>query len=95
MKTTFRSVLSATIALGLAAFTIFSALAAGLPASVTAAAFGLLAVYGLLEMMLLSYAVRPAVVRSAARRTTAAQPVIVRVPALVEYPVGPARRCAA
>ncbi len=56
MKTTARTVLSAAAGFGLAAFTLVSAFTAGINGSTTVIAFSLLAIYGLLEIAMLSYA---------------------------------------
>ena len=91
MKATARTILSATTALGLVAFTVISA-AAGAPATVPATGLGLLAVYGLVEMMIRSYAPRRYVARPAVRPVPAARITVARVPALVEFPVVAPRR---
>lgn len=81
-----RTALSAT-ALGLASFTATSAVVSGLFAAPTVVGFSLLAVYGLVEIALLSYAMP----RKAPSRPSAPAPVrlgvVRRVPALIEYPV--------
>jgi len=84
MKTTARSILSATTALGLTAFVLISAFSAS--ASVTATAVGLLVIYGLIEMTLLSYAPRRPLARRAVALRVVPQSAPVRVRALVEYP---------
>lgn len=87
MKTSAHSVISTTTALGLATFSIASAFTAGAAAPTTIVAFGLLAIYGLIEIAILSYT-EPRVIGSVVRttpRATAARR-LVRVPALVEYP---------
>lgn len=96
MKTTARSILSATTAFGLTAFALFSAFNSGTSASVTATAVGLLAIYGLLEMAILTYSPR----RTLNLRRTPALRVVsenttVRIPALVEYPACSTRARAA
>jgi hypothetical protein len=89
MKTTARFLLSAATALGLTAFMLFSAFTAGANASATVFAFALLAIWGMLEIAILSYAtprylVRPATVRRTP--TVVSAPTYVRVPAIVEMP---------
>ncbi len=88
MKTTARSIFSATIALGLIAFTFIAACSPGASSSVTLTAFGLLVIYGLVEMALVSYAPRRAIQRPASVRVVVPQNenVMVRVPAMVECP---------
>lgn len=81
-NTTARFILSAASGLGLAAFTLISALILGPAARETLVGFSLLAIYGLLEIAILSYRtprpmVRPARARRAPARL-AAQPVRVR-----------------
>jgi hypothetical protein len=93
MKSSARFILSATTGLGLAAFTAISAFT-NVSTSVTATAFGLLVIYGMIEMMIESYSSRRPAVRSVARITTP-YPVRVRVPALVEFPASASRACAA
>ena len=95
MKTTARTLVSATTALGLTAFTLISVFTPGVPASIPATAFGLLVVYGLLEMMILSYAPRRPIARPANLRVVAPQNATVFVPPLVEYPSCAPRVCAA
>ena len=55
MNTRIHSILSASAALGLASFTSVSAFVLGVAAPATLLSFGLLAVYGLLEITLVSY----------------------------------------
>lgn len=96
MKITARTLLSATTAFGLTAFALFSAFDSGTSASVTATAVGLLVIYGLLEMAILTYSPR----RTLNLRRTPARRVVpsnatVRVSALVEYPTCSTRARAA
>lgn len=89
MTSSTRTTLSAATALGLVSFTTSSAFFAGLFATPTLVAFSLLAVYGMLEIAILSYATPPV---RAARPTVTAIAIapartIRRVPALIEYPV--------
>jgi hypothetical protein len=89
MKTTARFIISAATGLGLAAFFLVAAFAAGANAPVTVIAFALLAIYGLLEIAILSYSTPRFVTRPVAVRRT---PTLVtargfaRVPAIVEMP---------
>ena len=93
MTTNTRTTLSAT-ALGLVSFTATSAVLAGLFATPTVLGFALLAVYGVYEIAVLSYALpkpttsaRPAPAPVAVIRTTR------RVPALIEFPVASRTAC--
>ena len=87
MTTSTRTTLSAATALGLVSFITSSTLFAGLFATPTLVAFSLLAVYGLLEIAILSYA-SPRVHASRAHAIAIAPARTVRrVPAVVEYPV--------
>ncbi len=95
MKTTARSIFSTTTALGLTAFTLIAACSPGASTSVTLTAFGLLVIYGLVEMALLSYTPRRAIQRPATIRVVAAQRTMVRVPARVEYASNSSRAMAA
>ncbi len=86
MTTSTRTTLSAATALGLVSFIASSTLFAGLFATPTLVAFSLLAVYGLVEIAILSYAsprVRPARANPIAIVPARA---VRRVPAVVEYP---------
>lgn len=56
MKSPARTIFSAVAGLGLAAFTVISAFAGGFNGTSTVVAFSLLAVYGIFEIALLSYA---------------------------------------
>ncbi len=86
MTTHARTALSAT-ALGLASFTATSSIASGLFATPTMLGLALLAVYGMLEITLLSYAMpRKAATRSPAPAAVRLN-IVRRVPALIEYPV--------
>ena len=87
MTTNARNTLTAA-ALGLASFTVTSALVSGLFATPTVVGFALLAVYGMGEIALLSYAAprsRPTRLVKPARSVSVFR--VRRVPALVEYPV--------
>ncbi len=98
MKTTARSIISAATGLGLAAFTIISAFTAGANASATVIAFALLAIFGMLEIAILSYSAPRFVKRSAGVRRAPAlvsTRTYARVPALVEMPVSSTSRRAA
>jgi hypothetical protein len=95
MKTTARTILSATTALGLSAFTLITVFTPGVSASIPATGFGLLVVYGLLEMMILSYAPRRPITRPANLRVVAPENATVFVPPSVEYPSCAQRACAA
>jgi len=55
MNTNIRSAVSTSIALGLVSFTVTSALVSSVAAPATLVAFGLLAVYGMIEITLVSY----------------------------------------
>ena len=55
MNTNIRSTLSTSISLGLVSFAITSALVASVAAPATVISFGLLAVYGLIEIAIVSY----------------------------------------
>lgn len=93
MTTNIRTTLSSATALGLVSFTATSALISGLFATTTVVGFALLAVYGVFEIALLSYAApkltaaRPAPAPAAVVRTTR------RVPALIEFPVTSRTAC--
>ncbi len=94
MNTTARSTLSTSTALGLASFTITSAFTAGAAAPATLLGFGLLAVYGLIEIVIVSYETprfvtlsTPVAVRAETARTVAPARRHIRVPALIEYPM--------
>ena len=76
MKTNSRSVVSAAAGVGLAAATIISAVATGIAAPATVISFGLLAIYGLLEIAVVSYAPRRAARSSA----------LPRIADVVEFP---------
>jgi hypothetical protein len=89
MKTSARSILSATTGIGLTAFTTLSAFTASASTSVTATAFGLLAIYAMVEMAIHSYSPRRLPARSA--RVVAPQ----RVANVVDFPACPSRACAA
>jgi len=98
MKTTARSIISATTGLGLTAFTLFSAFAYGTPAPATVLGFAFLSIYGLLEIAVLSYAsprfeLRPASVRPAPAMTS--MPKLAGVSAIVEMPASSTSRRAA
>jgi len=98
MKTTARFLLSAATGLGLAAFLVFSAFTAGANAPATVIAFALLAIYGMLEIAILSYATpryltRPVTVRRTP--TVVSAPHYMRVPAIVEMPRSSTHRRAA
>jgi hypothetical protein len=89
MKTTARFIFSLTTALGLTTFTLISAFTAAGSAATTAFGLGLLAIYGLIELTIRSYAPRRVLaMRRPAFRVIAAEPATVRVRALVEYPAG-------
>jgi hypothetical protein len=93
MKASARSILAATTAIGLTAFTIISAFTAA--ASVTAMAFGLLAIYGVVELMILTYAPRADVRRTWSLRVVAASSAPVDASSMVAFPLDRSRRCAA
>jgi hypothetical protein len=98
MTTSIRHTTSAATALGLVSFTASSALFSGLFATPTLVAFSLLAVYGLLEIAILSYATPHERALRPASAAIARIPTVRRVPAVIEYPVfrRPAvRACAA
>jgi hypothetical protein len=79
MKTTARFIISATTGLGLTAFTLFSAFAFGSASTATVLGFAFLAIYGLLEIAVLSYAAPRFEVRPV--RVTRPAPVLVALPA--------------
>ena len=81
MKATARLLLSATTALGLTVFTVLAT-----SASVAAASFGLLVVYGLVEMTIRSYAPRPVPARHGTPRPVVKWNAATPVPAMVEFP---------
>jgi hypothetical protein len=94
MKASARFLLSATAGLSLAAFAVISTFVAVSPA-VPAAALGLLAIYGIIEMMIHSYAPRRLALRPAHLRVIASQRVSVPGPALAEFPANGSRARAA
>jgi hypothetical protein len=95
MNTTVRFCLS-IFALAAGAFTIAASVFAGPAASVTVFSFGVLAVYGLLEIALVSYVpASPVRVRKLPPVTTPAVARRARVSAVVEYSAGIATRRAA
>lgn len=87
MKATARKLFSAATGLGLAAFTLISAFTAGFDGATTVVAFALLAIYGLIEIALVSYAAprfEPRVRH--ARPPVDESSVVVRVSDLAEVP---------
>ena len=89
MKTTARTILSATIGIGLTAATVFTAATAGFADTSTTTAFSLLTVYGLFEITFgaprpARFEIRHATAHTAEITTTELTPV--RVAAIVEYP---------
>jgi len=99
MTSSIRTTLSAATALGLVSFIASSTLFSGLFATPTLVAFSLLAVYGLLEIAILSYATPHALTNRRVAVAVAMTPVpaVRRVPAVIEYPVlrRPANACRA
>jgi hypothetical protein len=90
MSLSAHSILSATTGISLTAFTTISAFTANASASVTATALGLLAIYGIVEMMILSYAPRRSVTRPARLPSATAKTATV-----IEFPAEYPRSCAA
>jgi len=81
MNTNIRFTLSASTALGLVSFVVTSALVSSLAAPATLVGFGLLAVYGMVEIAIASYAsprstVSHHPVRTPARRVAATGAVL-------------------
>lgn len=96
MNTSLRSLLSAATGFGLAGFTVFSASTAGILADTTVIAFSLLAIYGLLEIAMISYTAPRFVSRNARRAAaTVTTPELARVSTLVTMPSNPEYRRAA
>jgi len=96
MKTSLRSLLSATAGLGLSAFTIVSAFTAGFEAGSTVIAFSLLVIYGLLEIAMVSYAAPRYELRTPMRREAlTAMPALARVSPLVSMSAPTTQRRAA
>jgi hypothetical protein len=91
MKITTRFLLSATTAISLTAFTLFSAFSASASTPVSATSFGLLAIYGLVEIAIHSYAPRRSAIRSVTLPVVAPQPA----PVVVEFPARTSHPCAA
>lgn len=95
MKATAHTILSATTGIGLTAFTIFSAFTANASTAVTATAFGLLALYGMVEMAILSYTPRRSASRSTTLRVIAPPAATAPMPTVVRFPARPTRARAA
>lgn len=86
MTSSLRHTLSAATALGLVSFTTSSAVFAGLFATPTVVAFSLLAVYGVFEIAILSYATPRVAKARPVAVPVAPVPTVRRVPAVIEYP---------
>ena len=85
MTSSIRTTLSAATALGLVSFTATSALLSGPFATATLVGFAFLAVRGVLEIAILSYAApRPLLPRPVAKTAVPVR-VTRRVPALIEF----------
>jgi hypothetical protein len=88
MHSTARKITSATIGLGLASLSVAFAFTIGVQAPATVLTFALLAIYGLAEIAIVSYAPRRSVldgVRARRVHVAAVRRTRVRIPALVEY----------
>lgn len=89
MNTNIRSTVSTSIALGLVSFAVTSALVSSVAAPATLVAFGLLAVYGMIEITLVSYE-GPHFIAPASSEPADA-PQAARPRAVIQFPVA-ARR---
>lgn len=86
MNTNIRFTLSTSIALGLVSFAITSAIVAGVAAPATLAGFGLLAVYGMIEIAVVSYEAPRSVVPLPAQTAWPRQ--TERMATVIEFPSG-------
>lgn len=85
MNTNIRSTVSTSIALGLISFSVTSALVSSVAAPATLVAFGLLAVYGMIEIAIVSYEGPRFVAPAPAGPMGTRQPALVG--AVIQFPV--------